>query len=212
MQNPNAPQDQHATATTPLVFATNNRHKLQEVQAMIGDQFILKTLEDIGCFDDIPETGSTFNENASQKSHYILEHFGLDCFADDSGLEIDALNGEPGVYSARYSGSRDSETNLQLVLDKMKGQISRKARFRCVISLILHGKEHLFEGTAEGAITEERSGSDGFGYDPIFRPDGYSVTYAEMSAEEKNRISHRAIAVGKLVEFLKNNSFQKNLD
>jgi len=185
-----------------LVFSTNNKHKLQEVQALVGDKFQLKTLEEIGCFDDIPETGDTFEANASQKSHYIFKHFEVNCFSDDSGLEVDALNGEPGVYSARYSGSRDSEENLQLVLERMKGKANRSARFRCVISLILDGEEHLFEGSVEGEITEEKSGLEGFGYDPIFKPAGYTVTFSEMTADEKNQISHRGIAVGKMVKFL----------
>lgn len=185
-----------------LVFATNNKHKLEEVQALIGDKFQLKTLGEIGCLDEIPETGTTFRENASQKSHYIWDRFNMNCFSDDSGLEVDALNGEPGVYSAHYSGSRDSEENLQLVLDKMTGMKDRSARFKCIISIILDGNEHFFEGTVEGEITESRSGSAGFGYDPIFKPQGYEVSFAEMSAEEKNRISHRAQAVSKLVEFL----------
>jgi XTP/dITP diphosphohydrolase len=187
-----------------LVFATNNKHKLEEVQALIGNKFQLKTLEEIGCDEDIPETGNTFEKNASQKSNYIFSNFNLDCFADDSGLEIDALNGEPGVFSARYSGSRDSEENLQLVLDRMKSQTNRKACFRCVISLMLGGVEHLFDGTVEGAITESRSGSAGFGYDPIFIPEGYEITFAEMSPVDKNRISHRGRAVEKMVEFLNN--------
>lgn len=185
-----------------LVFATNNKHKLEEVQALIGDKFQLKTLEEIGCLDDIPETGDTFSDNASQKSQYIWQRYNTDCFSDDSGLEVDALNGEPGVYSARYSGSRDSEENLQLVMSKMKGISNRSARFTCVISIIIDGKEHLFEGSVEGEITISRSGSAGFGYDPIFKPQGYDVSFAEMSAEEKNKISHRARAVEKLVRFL----------
>ncbi|WP_207428101.1 RdgB/HAM1 family non-canonical purine NTP pyrophosphatase [Pedobacter sp. SYSU D00535] len=185
-----------------LVFATNNKHKLEEVQALIGDGFQLKTLEEIGCFDDIPETGATFEANASQKSRYIYERFQLDCFSDDSGLEVDALSGEPGVYSARYSGSRDSDENLQLVLDKMAGKTDRKARFRCVISLILNGEEQFFEGSVEGSITEVRAGAAGFGYDPIFIPEGHAITFAEMAAEEKNAISHRGRAVAKLVAFL----------
>ena len=185
-----------------LVFATNNKHKLEEVQAMVGDRYQLKTLEQIGCLDDIPETGDTFRDNASQKSHYIWDRFTVDCFSDDSGLEVDSLNGEPGVYSARYSGSRDAEENLQLVLDKMNGITNRAARFKCIISLILDGKEHFFEGVVEGEITEGRSGSAGFGYDPIFRPKGYNLSFAEMPAEEKNKISHRAQAVAQLVDFL----------
>jgi len=185
-----------------LVFATNNKHKLEEVQALIGDKFQLRTLNDIGCLDEIPETGHTFRDNASQKSHYIWDRFQIDCFSDDSGLEIDALNGEPGVYSAHYSGSRDAEENLQLVLSKMAGVSHRFARFKCIISIILDGKEHFFEGTVEGEITTNRSGSDGFGYDPIFKPQGYNVSFAEMSAEQKNEISHRARAVEQLVAFL----------
>lgn len=185
-----------------LVFATNNKHKLEEVQALIGDKFQLRTLNDIGCLDEIPETGHTFRDNASQKSHYIWDRFQIDCFSDDSGLEIDALNGEPGVYSAHYSGSRDAEENLQLVLSKMAGISHRSARFKCIISIILDGKEHFFEGTVEGEITTNRSGSDGFGYDPIFKPQGYNVSFAEMSAEQKNEISHRARAVEQLVAFL----------
>ncbi len=187
-----------------LVFATNNQHKLEEVQALTGEKFQIKTLQEIGCHDDIPETGVTFQENASQKSRYLYERFHVDCFADDSGLEVDALNGEPGVYSARYSGTRDSETNLQLVLDNMKGVTNRTARFRCVISLIFKGTEYFFEGTVEGTITAERTGASGFGYDPIFTPNGYTATFAEMSQEDKNAISHRGKAITQLVEFLKN--------
>lgn len=186
-----------------LIFATNNQHKLEEVQAIIGSDFQLKSLNEIGCIDDIPETGNTFEANASQKSQYIFERYHLDCFADDSGLEIDALNLEPGVYSARYSGERDPEKNLQLVLDNLIDQTNRKARFRTVISLILNGEEHLFEGVAEGRITLERSGNKGFGYDPIFQPDGYETTFADMSSSQKNKISHRAEAMQKLLEFLK---------
>ncbi|WP_207424233.1 RdgB/HAM1 family non-canonical purine NTP pyrophosphatase [Desertivirga brevis] len=185
-----------------LVFSTNNKHKLEEVQALVGDKFQLMTLEEIGCFDDIPETGITFEANASQKSHYIYERFQLNCFSDDSGLEVDVLNKEPGVFSAHYSGSRDSEENLQLVLKKMEGKEERSARFRCVISLILNGQEHFFEGSVEGEITQIKGGSAGFGYDPIFKPAGYDRTFSEMSSEEKNNISHRGIAIQKMVEFL----------
>jgi XTP/dITP diphosphohydrolase len=186
-----------------LVFASANEHKVNEIRAIAGEAIILKSLNDIACFDDIPETGSTFEENAGQKSRYIFDRYHCDCFADDSGLEIDALNGEPGVYSARYSGSRDFEQNMQLVLDRLEGQKNRTARFRTVISLILNGKEHLFEGSIEGKIKLQRSGSKGFGYDPIFQPDGYEISFAEMDPAEKNRISHRAIAVEKLISFLK---------
>jgi len=185
-----------------LVFATNNQHKLDEVQAMVGSNFKLKSLKDIGCVADIPETGTTFEENASQKSRYIFNHFQVDCFSDDSGLEVDALDGEPGVYSAHYSGSRDTEANMQMVLDKLGNIENRTARFRCVISLILNGQEYFFEGSAEGRIAAERSGKAGFGYDPIFMPDGYEQTFSEMTAEEKNKISHRGKAMAKLVAFL----------
>ena len=185
-----------------LVFATNNQHKLDEVQAMIGNNFKLKSLKDIGCEADIPETGITFEENASQKSRFIFENYQVDCFSDDSGLEVDALNGEPGVYSAHYSGSRDTETNMQLVLDKLGDNSNRTARFRCVISLILDGKEHLFEGSVEGRIATEQSGTSGFGYDPIFIPEGSDRTFAQMSMEEKNDCSHRRKATDLLVAFL----------
>jgi XTP/dITP diphosphohydrolase len=187
-----------------LVFATNNRHKLDEVAAKIGDKFKLLTLGDIGCTDDIEETGSTFYENASIKSHYIFDHYQLDCFGDDSGLEIDALNREPGIYSARYAGTHgDHDANINKVLAKLGNETNRTARFRTVISLIWKGEEHLFEGTVEGTIRTERSGAKGFGYDPIFQPDGYDITFAEMGMDEKNAISHRAIAMEKLLAFLK---------
>jgi XTP/dITP diphosphohydrolase len=186
-----------------LVFATNNRHKLEEVVAKIGDRFKLLTLGDIGCNEDIAETGLTFRDNASIKSHYIHDKFQLNCFGDDSGLEIDALNGEPGVYSARYAGTHgDHDANINKVLDNLKASSNRKARFRTVISLIWNGEEYFFEGTVEGTIRHERSGAKGFGYDPIFQPDGYEVTFAEMSLEEKNSISHRAKAMEKLLAFL----------
>lgn len=187
-----------------LVFATHNAHKLEEVQAIIGDRFVIKSLTDIGCSDDIPETGVTFEENAKQKTDYLINKFGLDCFGDDSGLEVDALNKEPGVYSARYSGSRDMEKNIDLVLFKLAEGTERRARFRTLISLFLNKQQYFFEGAIEGRIIHERRGTEGFGYDPIFIPDGYDKTFAEMTAEEKNKISHRAIAVGKLAAFLKN--------
>jgi XTP/dITP diphosphohydrolase len=187
-----------------LVFATNNGHKLQEVSAKIDGQIKLLSLEDIGCSDDIAETGLTFRENASIKSHYIFDKYKLNCFGDDSGLEIDALNGEPGVYSARYAGKHgDHDANIDKVLTKLGDTHNRKARFRTVISLIWNGEEHFFEGTVEGTIRHERAGKEGFGYDPIFQPDGYNITFAEMSLAEKNNISHRAIAVEKLIAFLK---------
>jgi len=185
-----------------LIFASNNQHKVEEVQAMIGKNINLKSLNDIGCLDEIPETGDTFAKNAGQKSRYVYTHFHTDCFADDSGLEIDALGGEPGVNSAHYSGSRDFEDNMSLVLERLTGKTDRKARFKTVISLIKGGKEYLFEGSIEGMITQQRSGSKGFGYDPIFVPEGYAISFAEMSADEKNRISHRAKAMEKLIRFL----------
>lgn len=185
-----------------LVFATNNEHKLQEVRAILGDRVQLKSLADIGCDVDIPETGTTFEENAGLKSKYIVDHYRLDCFADDSGLEVDALNGEPGVYSARYSGSRDMEKNIAFLLEQMKGRTNRQARFKTVISLIIDGQEHLFEGTIAGEILHAKTGKGGFGYDPIFKPIGYSKSFAEMAADEKNAISHRALAVAKLTDFL----------
>jgi XTP/dITP diphosphohydrolase len=186
-----------------LVFATNNRHKLDEVAAKIGESIKLLTLDDIGCTDDIEETGVTFNANASIKSRYIFNKYHQDCFGDDSGLEIDALNGDPGVYSARYAGTHgDHAANIAKVLANMQGQSNRTARFRTVISLIWQGKEHFFEGTVEGTIRHEITGNGGFGYDPIFQPEGYDITFAEMSMDEKNNISHRAKAMEKLIGFL----------
>lgn len=186
-----------------LVFATNNAHKLEEVAAKIEGQINLLSLNDIGCTDDIAETGTTFRENAAIKSHFIYNKYKLDCFGDDSGLEIDALNGEPGVYSARYAGEHGNhDVNINKVLSELQNITDRKARFRTVISLIWNGDEHFFEGTIEGTIRQERSGFEGFGYDPIFQPDGYNVTFAEMRLDEKNKISHRAIAMEKLVDFL----------
>ena len=187
-----------------LVFATNNTHKLEEVQAVVGGKFTIKSLADIDCQDDIPETGDTFADNAKQKTDYLVNKYGLYCFGDDSGLEIDALNGEPGVYSARYSGARDMEKNIDLVLERLGDNPNRTARFRTVTSLYCNEQQHFFDGFIEGQIIKERRGEKGFGYDPIFIPNGYDKTFAEMSAEEKNAISHRAIAVNKLADFLKN--------
>ncbi|SRR5690606_9773869 len=186
-----------------LVFATNNAHKLEEVQAVVGNQFKIRTLADLGCTDDIPETGDTFEANASQKSTYLYERYGCDCFADDSGLEVAALGNEPGVYSARYSGTRDMEKNIDLLLKRLGNHPDRRARFRTVISLRIGDREHFFEGMVEGTIGFARRGNGGFGYDPLFTPAGYHVTFAEMTPMEKNAISHRAIAVAKLAEFLK---------
>lgn len=188
---------------TKLVFATNNTHKLEEVKAMLGEEFDLLSLADIGCTAEIPETGDTFEHNAKQKSDYIVAHFQMDCFADDSGLEIDALDGEPGVYSAHYSGTRDMAQNIALVLSNLGENEYRSARFRTVISLSVAGQQHFFDGAVEGSIITEERGVAGFGYDPIFIPQGYEQTFAEMSAEQKNKISHRAVAIEKLVKFLR---------
>jgi XTP/dITP diphosphohydrolase len=186
-----------------LVFATNNRHKLDEVSAKLNGAIQLLTLHDIGCYDDIEETGTTFKANASIKSHHVYAEYKLNCFGDDSGLEIDALNGEPGVYSARYAGTHGNHAaNISKVLDNLKDKTNRKARFRTVISLIWNGDEHFFEGTVEGNIRQELSGNGGFGYDPIFEPEGYDITFAEMSMEQKNAISHRAKAMEQLIAFL----------
>ena len=186
-----------------LIFATNNLHKLSEVQAVLGDGFTLATPKDCGVEEDIPEDQDTLEGNASQKSHYIKERTGLDCFADDTGLEVVALNGAPGVHSARYAtDGHDFEANNRFLLKNMEGVTDRRARFRTVISLLMNGEEHLFEGIVEGRIIDHEMGHKGFGYDPLFIPDGYDRTFAEMSAEEKNAISHRGRAVKKLVEYL----------
>lgn len=186
-----------------LVFATNNTHKTEEVAKILAPNYKVLNLKDINCLVDIPETGSSFAENATLKSTYVFENFGLDCFADDSGLEVDALNNEPGIYSARYSGVKDDATNLQFLLKNLTGETNRKARFKTVISLLKDGKNHLFEGVIEGTIRTSPTGTNGFGYDPIFQPNGYDITFAEMNMEEKNKISHRALAMQKLIEFLK---------
>jgi XTP/dITP diphosphohydrolase len=186
-----------------LVFATNNQHKLMEIQAMLGMDFELLSLNDIGCAEEIPEEQPTLEGNARQKAMYIFDNYGYSCFADDTGLEIESLDGEPGVYSARYAGeSKDPQANMDKVLYKLEKINQRKARFRTVISLVLNGNEKQFEGIVEGEISREKKGGSGFGYDPLFMPSGYNKTFAEMSLEEKNRISHRAKAVQKLVKYL----------
>ena len=188
-----------------LVFATNNKHKLDEVRKITSGQVEIVSLSDIQCHDEIPETADTLEGNALQKARYIHTHFQTDCFADDTGLEVEALNGAPGVYSARYAGpGHDSEANMRKLLAALEGESNRKARFRTVIALILDGKEYLFEGIVNGHIIEEKKGSAGFGYDPIFVPDGYNQTFAELGDDIKNRISHRAMATHKLAEFLSN--------
>ncbi|HDR51968.1 MAG TPA: non-canonical purine NTP diphosphatase [Mariniphaga anaerophila] len=187
-----------------LVFATNNQHKLKELQAILGDHFELLSLKDIGCFEEIPEEQPTLEGNARQKAFFVYEKFGYSCFADDTGLEIDALNGEPGVFSARYAGeAKDPQANMDKALAKLKNEDNRKARFRTVISLVLDGEEKQFDGIVEGEITREKKGGSGFGYDPIFLPTGYDKTFAEMDLSAKNKISHRARAVQKLVKYLK---------
>jgi len=187
-----------------LVFATNNKHKLQELQAIIGDSFELLSLRDIGCFDDIPEEQPTLEGNARQKAFYVFEKFGFACFADDTGLEIEALNGEPGVYSARYAGEgKSADANMEKVLKNMEKINRRDARFRTVISLVINGEEKQFEGIIEGEILREKRGDSGFGYDPIFQPRGLNFTFAEMELDEKNKISHRGRAIQKLVKYLK---------
>lgn len=186
-----------------LIFATNNRHKVEEISVLLGDSFILKSLKDIDITDDIPEDYHTLEENALFKARYINKLTGLDVFADDTGLEIDALNGRPGVHSARFAGTgKNFEANIDKVLLLMTGIKDRKARFRTVIALILDGTEYLFEGRVNGTIITERRGKQGFGYDPVFVPDGKNKTFAEMSMDEKNTISHRANAFAKLKEFL----------
>lgn len=187
-----------------IVFATNNKHKLEEIKDILGKDFEIVSLAEIGCHEDIPETGLTLEENACQKSTYIVEHYNHDCFADDTGLEVDALNGEPGVHSARYAEGtdHDSEANMRKLLLKMSNVKDRTARFRTVISLIINGVEHQFEGRVEGRIATEKHGTEGFGYDPIFIPEGYDKSFAELGEEVKNQISHRARAVKKLAEYL----------
>jgi len=187
-----------------LVFATNNKDKLEELQAILGDHFTLLSLKDIECFDEIPEEQPTLEGNASQKAYYIYDKFGMNCFADDTGLEIEALDGEPGVFSARYAGEdKNSEANMNKVLEKLAKINDRKARFRTVISLVIDGEEKQFEGIVNGEILAEKRGDSGFGYDPIFKPKGFDQSFAEMGLEDKNKISHRGRAVQKLVDYLK---------
>ena len=186
-----------------FVFATNNAHKLEEVTAILGDKIELLSMKDIHCHADIPETADTLEGNALLKARYIFENYNMDCFADDTGLEVEALNGAPGVYSARYAGdAHNSEANMRKLLQDMEGIENRKAQFRTVFALIINGKEHLFEGIVKGEITKHRCGSSGFGYDPVFIPEGYTQTYAEMGNTLKNKISHRTLATNKLCNFL----------
>ena len=187
-----------------LVFATNNQNKLKEVKQLLPASIELLSLKDIDCEDDITESGKTIRENAKIKSRYIYEKFGMNCFADDTGLEVDAIGGRPGVYSARFAGpSSRSEDNINKLLIELKGIENRKANFRTVISLMIDGKDETFEGIVNGVITNEERGSNGFGYDSVFMPDGFDKTFAEMTAQEKNEISHRGIAVNKLTSFIR---------
>ena len=188
-----------------LVFATNNKNKLSEIRDILGNDIEVLSLGDINCNVDIPETADTLEGNALQKAEYIFEHYGMDVFADDTGLEVEALNGEPGVFSARYAGGEghDSEANMQKLLKNLTDKTNRKARFRTSIALIINGKRYSFEGLVNGEILKEKSGTSGFGYDPIFKPDGYDKSFAELGLEIKNKISHRANAIKKLAEFLK---------
>ena len=186
-----------------IVFATNNPHKLEEIRSILGSAVTVLSLEDIGCLEDIAETGETLEENALIKALYVREHYGYDCFADDTGLEVRALGGEPGIYSARYAGEgHDSEANMTKLLSELQDTTDRRARFRTVIALVRGSEQRFFEGTVEGTITRERRGTGGFGYDPVFMPEGYAGTFAELGSEVKNTISHRAKAVHKLARYL----------
>lgn len=186
-----------------LVFATNNQHKLHEIKHLLGDSIELLSLSDIGCLEDIPENQPTIEGNATEKSLYVYNQYGYNCFADDTGLEIEALNGEPGVYSARYAGDeKDPQKNIELVLQKLNKIKNRKARFKTVISLVIDGREMQFEGIVDGEILKERRGATGFGYDPVFKPNESTLSFAEMPLSEKNKISHRGRATQKLIEYL----------
>ncbi|TLV00581.1 RdgB/HAM1 family non-canonical purine NTP pyrophosphatase [Dyadobacter luticola] len=188
-----------------LCFATNNLHKLREIQALLGDQFELVTLQDIGCHEEIPEPYDTIAENSMGKARYVFEHYGIDCFADDTGLIVDSLGGEPGVISAMYAGPQRSHgDNMNLLLNKLASKTDRSAKFTTIITLVLNGEYQQFEGNVEGQIIFEKRGNEGFGYDPIFVPDGFDKTFAEMTLTEKSLLSHRSRAFAKLVAFLKN--------
>lgn len=191
-----------------LVFASNNKNKIQEIQALVPNTIQIVSLEEIGCFEDIPETADTIEGNAILKANYVTEKYGYDCFADDTGLEVEALNGAPGVYSARYAGEqKDANDNMDKLLFELKDKTNRKANFKTVIALNLNGKQNLFSGIIHGKIIEEKIGTNGFGYDPIFVADGYEKTFAELSMEEKSNISHRGIAVKQLIEYFTKNNF-----
>lgn len=186
-----------------LVTATNNANKIKEIKQLLPSSLNLLSLEEINCIEDIPETSDTIKGNAVQKAEYVYKNYGYNCFADDTGLEIEALNGEPGVYSARYAGQqKDANDNMDLVLKKLEREKNRKARFITVIALIIDGEITCFEGIVEGLITEVKSGTEGFGYDPIFKPNGFDITFSEMALDEKNKISHRGKAVSQLAKHL----------
>jgi XTP/dITP diphosphohydrolase len=186
-----------------LVAATNNKHKIEEICQALGDRLAIRTLNEIGCYDDLPETQNSLEGNSLQKARYVFEHYHLPCFADDTGLEVESLNGEPGVYSARYAGEqRNSNDNIDLLLQKLEGRTNRKARFRTIVTLVEVSGVITFEGIVKGEIIRERRGSSGFGYDPVFLPDGSGKTLAEMTLEEKNEISHRGVAIRKLADYL----------
>ena len=188
-----------------LIFATNNQHKAYEIENLLGENWNIQSLSDLNYQDEIPETGNTLEDNALEKARFIHQLWGKDCFADDTGLEVDSLNGAPGVYSARYAdNTKDSTKNIQKLLKELKGKTNRKARFRTVIALILNGKEQLFEGIVEGKILDRPQGYKGFGYDPVFQPDEAEASFAQMSLSDKNLISHRARAIKKLAQFLNN--------
>ena len=190
-----------------LVFASNNKNKIQEIQALVPNTIQIVSLEDIGCTEDIPETADTIEGNAILKANYVTSNYGYDCFADDTGLEVEALNGAPGVYSARYAGEqKDANDNMDKLLSELKDESNRKANFKTVIALNLNGKQNLFTGIINGKIIEEKIGTNGFGYDPIFVADGFDKTFAELSMEEKSTISHRGIAVKELILFLQKQS------
>lgn len=186
-----------------LVFATGNPNKLKEVRALIGHKYTLKGLEDIGCTEDIPETSDTIAGNALLKARYVREHYQLDCFSEDTGLEVDALDGAPGIYSARFAGpQKNADDNMDLLLQKLAGKDNRQAQFRTVVALILEGQEYTFEGIIRGRIATKRRGEQGFGYDPLFIPDGYTQSFAQMDQQVKNEMSHRGRAIRKLQDFL----------
>ncbi|WP_299251062.1 non-canonical purine NTP diphosphatase [uncultured Cytophaga sp.] len=187
-----------------ICFATNNKNKIAEVRSKVGEEISILSLEDIGCFEELPETSPTLEGNSAQKARFVADKYKVNCFADDTGLEVDALNGAPGVYSARYAGPAcNPEDNMNKLLLSMEGQNNRSAQFKTCITLIIDGKETVFHGAVKGTILTERHGKEGFGYDPIFQPEGYLVSFAEMPLSEKNTISHRALAVEKLIDYLK---------